>query len=452
MLDATVSTEAAKETGPVTEAQQNLPTSAPPVQAARGTANVATLVAALAGGNLLANGLRMVGGILQNRYVGPELLGRFNSIGLALNFTRFLQLGIFNGLNRELPYYVGRNDQSRVRELAAAAQAWAMVLGLAVGLPFFAVAGWHGFCGNLELAAGWFSNGVVGFLFFYATMYLPATYRTSHDFARLSTVNVIQNAVALLLVASVLLWGFYGLCVRAALPVLVGVWMLRRWQPVRVGPRWSFAHLRHMLIVGFPIFVVGELLFALWLLVDQKLVQILLGDRGLGLYSMVIVAGTSMELLPQAVSQVLYPRMSEQYGRTHDLGRIMAMAVRPTIALVAGIVPLVVLGWLLARPMTHYLLLGKFDDAVPAMQWSLLSSIALSFCSVFNVYNVVRRQDLYGIVLVLTIAGYFASLLWLIRGGPYLAAFPQAILVGRVVYVVAGYLLLIVVRKQHVSV
>ena len=156
-----------------------------------------------------------------------------------------------------------------------------------------------------------------------------------------------------------------------------------------------------------------------------------------------------MELLPQAVSQVIYPRMAEQYGRTHDLAQIIRMSVRPTIMLVAGIVPLAALGWLLAKPLTSYILLGKFDDAVPAMQWSLLGSIVLSFCPVFNVYNVVRRQDLYGIVQALSIAAYFASLMWLVRGGVELAAFPKAMLVGRVVYAITGYAFLFLVYRRH---
>jgi O-antigen/teichoic acid export membrane protein len=440
MLNDATHTDVAAESKLVSETSQE--PAAPP------RANLASLVAALAGGNLLSNFLRLVGGLLQNRYIGPEVLGTFNGIGLALNFTRFLQFGVFNGLTRELPYHIGRGDQPRVRELAAAAQAWAIVLGIVVGVPFMAIAGWHAISGNYTLAAGWLSNGVVGFLFFYATMYLPATYRTSHDFARLSSVNVLQNAVALLLVGGVLLWGFYGLCLRAALPLLVGVWMLRRWQPIRVAPHWNLSQLRHMLTVGFPIFAVGELGVALWLLIDQSLVKEFLGDRGLGLYSTVLVAGGSMELLPQAVSQVIYPRMAEQYGRTHDLASILTMAIRPTMILVLGIVPVIASAWFLAAPLTK-LLLPKYVDAVPAMQWSLLGSLALSFCPIFNAYNVVRRQDLYGVALVLCIASYFASLLWLIRGGVYLAAFPQAILIGRVVWAIAGYLLLIIVWRQH---
>jgi O-antigen/teichoic acid export membrane protein len=410
--------------------------------------SVMYLAGVLAGGNLLGNALRMAGGLLQNRYVKPEVLGTFNGIGLVLGFARFLQLGVLNGLNRELPYYFGQNDQKRVRELAAAAQAWAMALGVVVGIPFLGVAVWLALHGDFPMAAGWLAYGLLGFVFFYATMYLPSTYRTAHDFARLSTVNVVQNAVALVCVLAVVCCGFYGLCLRATIPVLIGLWILRRWQPIRVGPVWSFRHLRHLLVVGLPIFAVGELGGPLWVLIDQKLVQHFLDARGLGLYSMVLVAGGTMDLLPQAFSQVIYPRMSEHYGRTHNLAEIMLMAVRPSIMLVAGMLAVVVLGWWLARPLTA-ILLPNYLEAVPAMQWSLLGSVAISSCLVFNVYNVARRQDLYGIVQVASIGSYFLTLMWLIRNGADLAAFPKAMLVGKIVFAVAGLALLIPVYVQH---
>jgi len=411
--------------------------------------SLAYLIGALAGGNLLDKVFRLIGGLLQTRYILPEALGAFNGIGLVLGFGRFLQLGVMNGLNRELPYYFGRKDVARVHELAAAAQAWALILGATLAVPFAGVGVWHLLRGDWAMAVGWGSNSLLALIFFYVTMYLPATYRTASDFARLATANVIQSAVALALVATIALWGFYGLCLRATIPALIGLWILRRWQPIDVRPKWSLRHLRHLLIVGLPIFAVGELGGSLWVLVDQRLVQHYLDDRGLGLYYLVVVVGSTVELLPQSVSQVLYPRMAEHYGRTHDLWAIIVMNIRPTLLLVASMLPVVVLGWWLARPLTKLLLPPNWVDAVPAAQWSLLPALALSFCCVFNVYNVVKRQDLYGIVILLSFAGYFGTLMWLIRNGPSLVAFPQAMLVGRIVYAVAGFGFLIPTWLQH---
>ena len=47
-----------------------------------------------------------------------------------------------------------------------------------------------------------------------------------------------------------------------------------------------------------------------------------------------------------------------------------------------------------------------------------------------------RRQDLYGVALGISMALYVAVQLWLIRDGVSLSAFPQAMLVGRVLFAI----------------
>ena len=129
-------------------------------------------MSALAGGNIVSSILRMAGGVLQARFVVPDVLGLFSGIGLVQGYTRFLQLGILNGLNRELPYYYGKGDHQRVRALAAVALAWALMLGTVVAVALCGVAGWCWLRGDGWMAAGWLANAVLAFQFFYGTMYL----------------------------------------------------------------------------------------------------------------------------------------------------------------------------------------------------------------------------------------------------------------------------------------
>ena len=379
---------------------------------------------------------------MQARYVNPAALGTFVSIGLALGWSRFCQLGIFNGLNRELPYYYGKGDYQRAGELAATGRAWAMLLGMLVGGAFLLMSALSELQGQRELAIGWSAHAALAFFFFYGTLFLQATYRTAHDFARLSTATVVQNAVGLVLVALVYWYGFNGICLRVVLSGLAAVLILQYWQPIRTPADWRFRQLWHLLVIGFPIFIVGELGSTVWLLVDNTLVSVYLKKEGLGLYSMVGVARDTLEILPLAVGQVMYPRMTEHYGRTHDLLSTMTMAIRPSIYLVAGMIPIVVAGWFLAAPMTK-LLLPKYIAAVPSMQWSLLLPLVLSFACVHNVYNICRQQVLYAVVILLSMGSYAGTLMWLCRSGAYLEAFPQSLLVGRIVFVLAGYLFLV---------
>jgi O-antigen/teichoic acid export membrane protein len=405
------------------------------------------LVSSLVGGNFASMMLRMLGGVLQAKCVLPAVLGMFNSIGLVLGYVPLLQLGILNGMNRELPYFIGKGDRQRVNELAAAAQAWALAVGGIVGIALAGVGCWQLAHGQWQLAAGWFTNAVLAVLLFYNTNYLQMTYRTGHDFARLAMSSVIENGVALALVSLVALLNFYGLCLRALLTAFVSVSFLHYWRPVRVGPRWDARHLMHLLVIGVPIFIVGHI-YALWTVLNSTLVFGYLGKEGLGLYQMAIVAGGALELLPTAVSQVLYPRMAEQYGRSGRLDDLIRMSIKPIILSVVGMVPMIVLGWFAVGPVIR-LVLPAYADAVPAIRWSLLVPLVQAFCPINNVYNVLRRQEFYIVAIVLGMGAYVGSLMWLVRDGADLTAFPQAMLVGRVVFAVASYALLIPVHLQH---
>ncbi|MGO9114897.1 MAG: hypothetical protein ACLP9L_37270 [Thermoguttaceae bacterium] len=418
----------------------------PPVPAARKPSFV-YLVGALTGGNIVSSILRMVGGLLQGRFAGPEALGLFSVIGLVQGYTRFLQLGILNGLNRELPYYYGKGDHQRVQALASVALAWALILGTTVALALCGVAGWYFVHRDRWMAAAWLANAFLAFQFFYGTMYLQSTYRTAHDFARLSLVNVIQNGLALALVVLVVMMNFYGLCLRAVLTAIAGMVLLYAWRPIRVFPAWNWSNWVHLLIIGFPIFVVGEL-SQFWITLEGTCVFEILGRRDMGFYAMAVVVGTTLELLPLAVSQVIYPRMAEHYGRTHKVNAILWMAVKPMLATFAGLAPLVLLGWWLARPLT-WALLPDFLGAVPAMQWALLPPLLTSFFPIINVFNVVRRQDLYVIGILAGMLGYFVTLRYLFEDGATVSRFPQAMLIGRGVQLIACYILLIPLVLQR---
>jgi O-antigen/teichoic acid export membrane protein len=419
----------------------------PPATARR---SMLYLVCALVGGNLIGKLLRMVGGILQARCVTPEVLGLFNLIGLVLGYLPFLQLGILNGVNRELPYFIGKGDKKRVMELVAAAQAWALLLSGAVSVCLFGVAIMELVRGEMWLAAGWTANAFLAMAMFYNTYYLQMTYRTSHDFARLAMAGVVENVVGLVAVVFVALLSFYGLCVRAVLVAAVSTAFLFYWRPVRVWPAWDGRQLKHLLIIGAPIFVVGQL-YSWWTVLDSTLVVWYAGTEALGLYALVVMAGSTMDMLPQAVGHVLYPRMAEQYGRTGVLGNLVRMSILPTIITVVSMALMVAVGWWLVDPVVQ-LLLPRYVKAVPAVQWSLLLSVVASFEIMLSVYNVVRRQDLYTVALVLGMAAYFGALVWLTRGGVSLVAFPQAMLIGRAVFIGTGCVLLIsLARKKHAT-
>ena len=414
-----------------------------------GSFRFAHIAALFCGGNIVSLALRMTGGLLTTRLVEPQTLGLFNGIGLVLAYAPFLQLGILTGLNRELPYFIGAGDRRRADQMAASAQAWALCVGSVVAGGLFLGAAWYSEKGRWEYSAGLATNGLLGFLFFYSQNSLQTTYRTSHEFAKIAIANVASNFANLALVPIVVLLGFYGLCLRALLAAALNAQLLWRWRPFRIKPAWNRGHLTDLLKVGAPIFGVA-LVWSWWTAMDSTLVLKYMGTRGLGLYSLSLMAGSAISLLPTSVAQMVYPRMAEAYGRSGNIREVLTIAQRPTIFLVAIMMPIALACWHVL-PVMAPVLLPRYTAGIRAAQWSLVCASVLAVDVPVILFAVVKRQDLYGVATLAGVGTYFGSLQVLSRHGRYLAAFPQAMTTGYGVFLLLSYTFMYCLVRRGVN-
>lgn len=376
--------------------------------------------------------LRMVGGILTARMVEPAVLGLFNGIGLVLGYLPFLQLGILNGLNRDLPYHFGRNERDRALSLASAAHAVALLAGGATAVVLFLTALWFWVNGDLDHTSGWATYAALGFLFFYSTNYLQITYRTHSDFARLSMVNVVRAIAGMFLVAAVWALGFGGLCIRALFIEVTALLLLWHWRPVKVAPRWRRRDVFRLLKVGAPIFVVGQV-YSWWGVLLNTLVLALLGTEGMGLFALAMMVRPALFVLPSALGQITYPRLSELYGREHRVLPLIRYIRRPVLYMLAAMIPISVLAWFLIPPFTR-LLLPQYSDGIPAAQWYLIPVSMACFEAANNIFTAVGKLRFYFFSILIGMAVTCVTLLVLVGDGLYLAAFPQALVAGRAVF------------------
>jgi O-antigen/teichoic acid export membrane protein len=393
----------------------------------------------MAGSGLVSAVLTAVGGVITGRLVDPATLGLFRGITLVLVYVSILKLGVSSGLNRELPYFIGRGDRSRAEDLAAVAQAWALAVGGIVFAALLGISGWQLVQGNLREAAGWFTCALMALMLFY-TDYLQVTYRTAHDFATVAVTRVVEQVALVILLALVVPLDFYGLCFRVTITGALSATLLFRRRPVRVRPRWNWDHLKYLLKIGLPIFVVWQI-FDYWEVIDQTLVLRLGGTRMMGLYSMAILVMGAVGTLPGALNQVLYPRMSQQYGGGQSLREVGYGLAKPLVVTAVAVAPVLLIAWWVVEPATRFLM-PQYVDAVPAIQWVLPVCFVRCFEPGYSIFSVGRRQGLRLVGVVTGMAAYGGSLRWLARDGVYLAAFPQAMLIGRSVCVLVSYALI----------
>src|SRR3569833_2958381 len=79
-------------------------------------------------GNLAATILTVEGSVLDARWTDPYHMGLWNLAQLAATYLSACQLGVFNGLNRQLPYYIGRGETERSVRVSQVSAAWCIFL------------------------------------------------------------------------------------------------------------------------------------------------------------------------------------------------------------------------------------------------------------------------------------------------------------------------------------
>ncbi len=118
---------------------QNFRTTAFSFSAIRQSKTIHT-IAVFATGNMVAMLLGVVGSLVQARYVVPEDMGVLRTFGIIMGYLTFLHLGVFDGLQREIPLQLGRGNQAKAERAASACLAWITFISLANSALFLALA------------------------------------------------------------------------------------------------------------------------------------------------------------------------------------------------------------------------------------------------------------------------------------------------------------------------
>lgn len=419
-------------------------TTTPPAAKKHSTAR---LVAIVGFGNLFATILRTIGGFLIARLIFPDDLGLVNTVGLVQAYSAFLQAGVINGLNRELPYYVGKGDIPKVQNLAATAYAWSLIWAAVVLLVAIGCGAWQWTQGNIKMAAAWAAYLIPLFAFM-PNMYFQATMRTSIEFTKLALIQIFLAIIGFAMILLVWWFGFSGLCWRLAIAGVLELGLLYYFRPVRVRPRVDKKELWHLLKIGIPIFIAGYAYVA-WRSLDSLLIVNMYGPRMLGLFQVAVFTIGAGAALSSSLLQVTYPKMTIEYGRSHNAWNALRLTFRPLKWVAAAAIPMFLAGWF-AMPYVVKWVMPKYVEGTAAAQWALVTVVGLCFMAPFSIFNVLKRQGVYLAVILAGAAVFLGAIPWRLwaQSDP-LVAYAQAMAMGTIVFVIVGNLASIYVAKKH---
>lgn len=404
-------------------------------------------VTALFSSNIVSSVLTAVGGLLVARFLWPEEIGSFRAFTIPLTYLTFLHLGTWDGLWRQIPYYVGKELPEKVDALASAAGAFNLFVSVGVSCGFICCAIYSLAHRDFQGVFGWLSQAFFCWEIFYGG-YLSSTYRTLHNFVTLSRIQVAQSVLSFGMVFLLPFLRFYGLCARVAIPSFMAVWLYHRNRPLKVNYRFDTKALNELFKIGLPFSFWGNLETSVWTATESVLVLSLSGVSALGLFSIAVVIRSAVSSLPMSIWQVLTPRVVSALARDGSVRNANARVVWVTAGLTGLMILLACAGSFLLDLLVP-LLIPKYVAGIPVMKVCLWFSVVQAAFLPINTLFATGRPWLYGRSVIAGLVVFPLTTYLLLPGLGGLLAVAAGSLLGRAARTLAAYVDLIALTRRE---
>jgi O-antigen/teichoic acid export membrane protein len=312
---------------------------------------------------IVSQALGLIAGFWVARLLGPADFGVWNAVSLVLVYGAYLEFGALSAMGRDLPFYHGKRDVEKAATLEGAARRVTIFGALVAALFVIAFSFLPTHSSNMTL--GLQAMAVVLILQQVYT-YHRVVLRSHNDFKELGQQQVLLAIVSSgLAILFVVFGGLLGRLVAAILAqALIVLYALRR-NPWIAVPEFNLSDLWPVLRVGLPILLSG-LVLSFLATVDRLMVITFLGEKQLGYFGLALLLTTVVSLIPATANQVLYPRITHQYGSSgNNVAALRAFVLTPPVIL-SALLPVLIGSLYLSLPLVISVLLPAYIPGIAA--------------------------------------------------------------------------------------
>jgi O-antigen/teichoic acid export membrane protein len=312
---------------------------------------------------VVSQALGLIAGFWVARLLGPSDFGVWNAVSLVLVYGAYLELGALSAMGRDLPFHHGQHDVEKAATLEGAARRVTIFGAFLAALLViaFSLLPAH----SLKMALGLQAMAVVLILQQVYT-YHRVVLRSHNYFTELSQQQVLLAVVSSgLAILFVLFGGLVGRLIAAILAqALIVLYALHR-NPWLAVPKFDLSDVWSVLRVGLPILLSGFIL-SLLATIDRLMVITFLGEKQLGYFGLALLLTSVVSLIPAMASQVLYPRITHQFGSTgRNVESLRAFVLTPP-AILSALLPVLIGSLYLSLPLVISVLLPAYIPGIAA--------------------------------------------------------------------------------------
>ena len=319
-----------------------------------------------AGGNLFVAVLGGLGGLLQARWIAPEVFGEFRKYGILTSYFYIGLVLVHDGLARQFPYLLGKGNKTEALKVAACAKGWYLFLSWCFSLVFAGLTFASAMKGDFRSAVGWGVQVPCIWAAIYG-LYLGVMYRTSSDFQRLSYNNIISSVFGFIALVIVKVWGYWGLAARLILQNVVSLYVNRRYLPVKVKASFDLPRFVALAKISLPLSIPGYIHTSCLGASLSLIVLKYCGQADLGIYGIALTFQGMAMTFTAALNQIFITKMTCKFGETENVLSCLKYAKLPTILSVSAATGLALGLCLLIGPFIR-VLLPKYVEATPIIR------------------------------------------------------------------------------------
>lgn len=341
------------------------------------------------------------------RWVSPQEMGIWQSLILLISYADIAKLGVFSGLNRDLPYLLGAGKHNAAKKLVASAQFHVIALSL-LGLIFATVSFF--LVGDFTDIKWIQAITAITFYWIFSILssFLQVTYRNTDRFNFLAFGLVIQGVFSLGGLLLVINWGFLGFLLMRTGALAIFCIYLFIFRPIRPPIQTEKAIFVSLVKTGLPIHGVSYI-FAVAMGLDRLFLLRAGGIEIVGLFAPATQIMNIMLALPFTITAYMNPKLLKLLGNNNDPGSIRQIALNTAAAVGLTSSVFAIAGWF-AVPLLIERFFPDYTAVIEATRIMLIAGVFLSFRTMTIVFNALKQWRYLYIFGLFFLLSRFASL------------------------------------------
>lgn len=383
---------------------------------------------------MVVNGLM---GLLQARWLSPEVMGDFRKFSILATYTAIASAVVQSGLQRQFPYLIGKGMKDEAVAIAGVVKCWHFWIGGSLSFVFVGLAVHALFSRDYVAVVGWLAQVPLVVQQTYGG-FLQVIYRRSMEFRRLSYNSLLTALIGIPALLCVRFWGYWGIAFRTSFMQIVQMLFDAKYLPLKIKAFWDFNRFVGLAKISVPLAAIGYIRTSFMSASFNYLVLLFCGERGLGLIAVAASLQGFAQVFTNSFNQIFSVKIANKFGETESVRKTFKYVFIPMLlSLMASVVVAAVFCFSVGPFIKMFL--PKYVDAIPII-YILSAALPLGALGlplgVLNVALMYRTIYIIGGVKVL-------SVLLTVVLVPHSAVWcAGCLMIGEFVDVALGYLVL----------